>query len=53
MRLFRSEKSVKKKESRVLLFSPTPSFVCVFSHVAIPKALVVYFKYVVFWDKTR
>lgn len=28
-------------------FSPTPSFVCVFSHVAIPKALVVYFQYVV------
>jgi len=47
--------SRSKKKSRVLqvLFSPTPSFVCVFSHVAIPKALVVYFKYVVFWDKTR
>ena len=48
LRAFRSvsRESVKRR-NRVFYFSPTPSFVCVFSHVAIPKALVVYFQYVV------
>ena len=53
-RLFPStSRSRRNRVFTQVLFSPTPSFVCVFSHVEIPKALVVYFKYVVFWDKTR